>query len=123
MHSPSTNVITNSTTHNANTTGPPTNDSSLDIANIADTGCTNHYVTLASPLILKKRPDPQPISVKMPNGQYITSTHIGELPIPNLPPSARTIRLFPSLTDILVSIGQLCDVGSDGFHFLGERPK
>ena len=111
MHSPSTNLIINSTTHNANTTGPPTNDSSLDIANIADTGCTNHYGTIASPLILNKRPDPQPISVKMPNGQYITSTHIGELPIPNLPPSARTIRLFPSLTDILVSIGQLCDVG------------
>jgi hypothetical protein len=42
----------------------------------------------------------------------MVSTHIAELDLPALPPSACIAHLFPALTDTsLLSIGQLCDAG------------
>ena len=40
-----------------------------------------------------------------------------ELLIPALPPSARLIRLFPQMRDILLSIGLLCDHGCTAIFY------
>ena len=54
----------------------------LNIANnyIADTGCSGHYngTTLAG------TPTTSPITVKLPNGGTMTSTHTCKLDIPSL---------------------------------------
>ena len=39
------------------------------------------------------------------------STHIGELPFPNLPAAARTVHLFPKMGRALLAIPLLCDHG------------
>ena len=75
---------------------------------IADTGCSGHYDgdTCAG------APTTSPITVKLPNGGTMTSTHINSLDIPSLPPEACTQHLFPEMTTTgLLSIGQLCDHG------------
>ena len=54
----------------------------------------------------------QPISVTLPDGNTIQSTHTGNLQINGLPPTATTVHLFPQLGHTsLVSIGKLCDAG------------
>ena len=53
-----------------------------------------------------------PISVRLPNNQFIKNTHEAFLPIPGLPESARLARIFPQLTSAsLISIAQLGDAG------------
>jgi hypothetical protein len=50
------------------------------------------------------------ISVRLPNGARITSTHACKLLLPGLPPAAAEAHIFPDLTSgPLLSIGQLCD--------------
>ena len=52
------------------------------------------------------------ITVTIPNGEQIRSTHTATLKWPHLPPSARTCHIFPTLKNkILLSIGQFCDAG------------
>ena len=53
----------------------------------------------------------KPISVKLPNGKIISSTHTGILNLPALPLAARIAHVFPQLTGSLLSIGQFCDSG------------
>lgn len=65
-----------------------------------DGPCTNVQPTL------------EPITITLPDGHTISSTHTGLLPLPNLPYHARQAHLFPSLkSGSLVSIGLLCDAG------------
>ena len=50
----------------------------------------------------------------------MTSTHIGYLPIPQLPKEARIAHLFPALQDTcLISLGLLCDHGCQA-HFSSD---
>jgi hypothetical protein len=78
---------------------------------IMDTGTTGHYFQLTFPAT-NITPTTKPIHVTMPNGSTISSTHTGELPIPDLPLSARTVHLFPELAaHSLLSVGMLCDHG------------
>ena len=91
----------------SNSVNPPYK---LNIAKnyIADTGCSGHYdgTTFAG------KPTTSPITVKLPNGGTMTSTHTCRLAIPSLPPEACTQHLFPEMkTTGLLSIGQLCDHG------------
>ena len=51
----------------------------------------------------------QPIPIKMPNGEILTSSHILLLPQHNLPDKARQSHIFPGLQKPLISIGTLCD--------------
>ena len=82
------------------------NDSSLEA--VADYGTTGHYIT---PTILctKKQTATQPMPIKMPNGEIITSSHIALLPQHGLPDKARQAHIFPGLQKPLISIGTLCD--------------
>jgi hypothetical protein len=57
-------------------------------------------------------PSSNSISVQMPSGTTIQSTHQALLNIPQLPEAARVCHLFPALSSgSLLSIGQLCDHG------------
>ena len=80
-------------------------DSSLE--SVADSGTTRHYITTTTPC-LDKRIATNPIPIKMPNGEIITSTHIALLPQNNLPENARKAHHFPSLQKPPISIGTLC---------------
>ena len=53
-----------------------------------------------------------PIAIRQPDGSIMTSTHEGELDIPQLPKKARRAHRVPNLANhSLISIGQLCDAG------------
>lgn len=79
----------------------------------ADTGTTGHYISAGDIHHLSNlQPTSEGISVQMPNGTFIKSTHTGELNIPNLPAGAKFAHVFPDLkTGSLLSIGNLCDYG------------
>jgi hypothetical protein len=53
-----------------------------------------------------------PISVNMPNGQSIRSSHTCDLLLTELPPQARKAHVLTYLVHTsLISVGQLCDNG------------
>jgi hypothetical protein len=86
------------------------------LAAAADTGASGHYFALRHANILRNvRVTSHPVTVTLPNGHRISSTHVGELRITGLGPSARTVPLFRN-TDLahypLLSISQICDSGN-----------
>ena len=87
---------------------------------VIDSGATSHFITTNTPTT-NVRQTRLPISVLLPNGKTILSTHSGNLRLPPsthvLPPSARTAHIFPHLkASPLLSLGQLCDHGCTA-HF------
>ena len=56
-----------------------------------------------------KQTTTQPIPIKMPNGDIITSSNIALLPQLNIPDKARKSHIFPGLQKTLISISTLCD--------------
>jgi hypothetical protein len=62
------------------------------------------------------RPASAGITVQLPDGSSMVSTHVADLPL-DLPPDACIAHVFPSLSSAsLISIGLLCDHGCDA-HF------
>ena len=106
---PSTKVankisITSQPTRNID---PPTTTIS-----IADTGSTGHFFTINNPALGNVQRAKNPITVELPNGDSIISTHTGTLPIQGPPPKATLTHTFPELGPTsLLSIGVLCDEG------------
>ena len=100
------------------TTSPPTLDEPasappLHIPSlcITDTGCTGHYIHITTPHLNRTLANPG-ISVLLPDGNTIHSTHTATLDLPHLPPAARIAHIFPTLSSgSLLSIGLLCDHG------------
>ena len=79
---------------------------------IPDTGSTGHFFALQTPHLLNRRKAHTPLQVSLPDGSTMSSTHIAELHLPQLPKKARTVHLFPALNNTsLLSIGKLCDAG------------
>ena len=82
-----------------------------------DTACTGHYLPLDSrTAMLSMRPctTDDSITVVMPNGTRCRSTHIGDLPILQLPIAARICHLIPQFSAApLLSIPLLCDHGCE----------
>ena len=77
---------------------------------IADTGATGHCNGVKNGINSKTILNP--ISVLLPSGGHMTSTHIRSLNIPSLPSDACTQHLFPEMkTTGLSSLVQLCDHG------------
>ena len=58
---------------------------------------------------MEKQTANNPIPIKIPNGDIITSSHIALLPQHNLPDKVCKAHIFPGLTKPLISIGTLCD--------------
>jgi hypothetical protein len=55
-----------------------------------------------------------PLSVNMPNGTTIQSSHTCDLLLTDLPPQERKAHILPGLVhESLISVGQLCDSGCD----------
>jgi hypothetical protein len=82
----------------------------------AAAGASGHYFALRHANILRNvRVTSHPVTVTLPNGHRISSTHVGELRIAGLGPSARTVHLFRN-TDLahypLLSISHICDSGN-----------
>ena len=78
---------------------------------IADTGATGHFLLPVAPAIDVK-PTEKAISILLPDGERITSTHECELNIPSLPQEAKKAHIVPKLAHTsLVSIKMLCDAG------------
>jgi hypothetical protein len=89
----------------------------ISSACIADTGCTGHYIHIDTPH-LNRQPASPGISVLLPDGTTITSTHTATLDLPHLPATACVAHIFPALSSgSLLSIGLLCDHGCTAtFH-------
>jgi hypothetical protein len=63
-------------------------------------------------MCIHKRPTTRPISVTLPNGNRIVSSHQAQLPFPHLPVGAIDANIFPALQgQALLSIGTFCDAG------------
>eukprot|EP00957_Ditylum_brightwellii_P205925 15346023-Ditylum_brightwellii.AAC.2 len=63
---------------------PPTLNTNTNAEAIADTGCTGHYFSITSPA-QNIQPDKHRISVTLPDGNHIRSTHECDLPLEQLP--------------------------------------
>jgi hypothetical protein len=78
---------------------------------IFDSGTTGHYI-LCDTACFDKHPTSSPLTVTLPNGEQIKSTHEATLPFPNLPKKALEAHVFPELNGhALLSIGTFCDAG------------
>ena len=91
-----------------------TANGAIKVRTIADTGASDHFFEFAHTdlPIINVRPTTDGISVLIPNGDHMLSTHTAELDLPHLPHQAKQVHLFPSLASgSLLSIGKLCDAG------------
>jgi hypothetical protein len=80
---------------------------------IADTACTVTIGGTDAPVV-NCRPTKNPISIRIPNGEIMRSTHEAEIDVPLLPAAARHVHIVPECTTPpLISIGQLCDADCD----------
>ena len=77
---------------------------------IADTGATSLFLTKGAPCLNKRRTQ-TPISVTLPDGRKITSSHVCDIRIPGLP-TVLTGHIMPDMTTAsLFGIRILCKAG------------
>mgnify|MGYP003325311313 CR=1 FL=1 len=78
---------------------------------IADAGATGHFVVPGAP-VEDVRPATNPLTINLPDGEQIKSTHVCKLRVPWLPEAARTAHIVPGLAHTsLISIKVLIDAG------------
>jgi hypothetical protein len=76
-----------------------------------DSGCTGHFLLVNAPC-LNKVESRTPLTVRLPNGATMESSHTADLDIPGLNAAASKAHVFPGMTHhSLLSVGQLCDEG------------
>jgi hypothetical protein len=76
-----------------------------------DSGCTGHFLLVNSPCLNKVKYQ-TPLTVRLPNGATMESSHTAELDIPELNADASKAHVFPGMANhSLLSVGQLCDKG------------
>ena len=91
----------------------------VDMA-VADAGATGHFVLPGTPVI-DVLPTSNPITINLPDGSVIRSTHTCRINIPWLPESATRAHIVPGLAHMsLISIAVLCDVGCKVTYDNGE---
>ena len=74
---------------------------------IADSGATGHFLVPGAPIVGMVKTT-NPLSIHMPQGEVIKSTHKGMLDIPWLPVGARKAHVVPDLVHLsLVLIREL----------------
>ena len=80
---------------------------------ILDSGASSHFLVVCSP-VTDKQVALAPISVTLPDGDQVHSTHIVDLDIPKLPKSARECHIIPDLASYsLISVVKLCEAGCE----------
>jgi hypothetical protein len=76
-----------------------------------DSGCTGHFLLVNTPC-LNKVESRTPLTVRLPNGATMESSHTADLDIPELNAAASKAHVFPGMANhSLLSVGQLCDEG------------
>jgi hypothetical protein len=76
-----------------------------------DSGCTGHFLLVNAPC-LNKVESRTPLTVRLPNGATMESSHTADLDIPELNAAASKAHVFPGMAHhSLLSVGQLCDEG------------
>jgi hypothetical protein len=76
-----------------------------------DSGCTVHFLLVNAPSLNKVKSQ-TPLTVRLPNGATMESSHTAELDIPELNATASKAHVFPGMANhSLLSVGQLCDEG------------
>jgi hypothetical protein len=78
---------------------------------IVDSGCTGHFLLVNAPCLNKVKFQ-TPLTVRLPNGAKMESSHTADLDIPKLNAAASKAHVFPGTAHhYLLSVGQLCDEG------------
>jgi hypothetical protein len=78
---------------------------------IVDSGCKGHFMLINAPC-LNKIKSQNPLTVRLPNGVTVESTHTASLDIPKLNKAASIAHIFPGMANhSLLSVGQLCNEG------------
>jgi hypothetical protein len=78
---------------------------------IVDSGCTGHFLLVNAPCLNKVK-SRIPLTVCLPHGATMESSHTAELDIPELNSDASKAHVFPGMDNhYLLSVGQLCDEG------------
>jgi hypothetical protein len=78
---------------------------------IVDSGCTGHFLLVNAPCLNKVKSQ-TPLTVRLPNGATMESSHTADLDIPELNAAASKAHVFPGMAHhSLLSFGQLCDEG------------
>jgi hypothetical protein len=76
-----------------------------------DSGCTSHFLLVTAPC-LNKVISQNPLTVRLPNGATMESSHTAVLEIPELNAIASKAHFYPGMAHhSLLSVGQLCDEG------------
>jgi hypothetical protein len=76
-----------------------------------DYGCTGHFLLVTDPC-LNKVISRNLLTVRLPNGATIDSSHTADLDIPVLNTAASKAHVFPGMAHhSLISVGQLCNEG------------
>jgi hypothetical protein len=76
-----------------------------------DSGCTGHFLLVNAPC-LNKIISRTPLTVRLPNGATMESSHTAELDIPKLNAAASKSHVFPGMDNhSFLLVGQLCDEG------------
>jgi hypothetical protein len=76
-----------------------------------DSGCTGHFLLVTAPC-LNKVQSWNPLTVRLPNGATMESSHTADLDIPKSNAAASKSHVFPEMSHhSLLSVGQLCDEG------------
>ena len=77
----------------------------------SDTGTTGKFAAVSSAICINVQPVTQGVYVLLPNTSYMHLTHVGEIPLLNLPAAARKVHLFSNMGRALLAIPVLCDHG------------
>jgi hypothetical protein len=78
---------------------------------IDDSGCTGHFLLVNAPCLNKVKSQ-TPLTVRLPNGSTMESSHTAELDIQELNAAASKAHVFPGIPNhSLLSVGKLCNKG------------
>jgi hypothetical protein len=78
---------------------------------IVDSGCTGHFFIVNAPCLNKVKSQ-TPLTVRLPNGATMESSHTAESNITELNAAASKPHVFPGMSNhSLLSVGKLCNEG------------
>jgi hypothetical protein len=78
---------------------------------IVDSGCTDHFLLVNAPCLNKVKSQ-TPLTVRLPNGATMESSHTTELNIPHLNAAASIAHVFHGMANhSLLSVGHFCNEG------------
>jgi hypothetical protein len=72
---------------------------------IVDSGCTGHFLLVNAPCLNKVK-SRTPLTVRLPNGDTMESSHTAKLDIPELNAASSKAHVFPGMANqYLLSVG------------------